>query len=399
MNLSGPSRGRISVIGQGYVGLPLAIAAAESGFEVTGIDIDASRVASLNAGVSPVGDITNTAISSVIGAGKYRAVSEFNAVADSEIVIICVPTPLDDAHEPDISTLIAATKSVSEYLRDGVLVIIESTIAPGTTREIIAPLLGSSKKYDLAYSPERIDPSNTQWTIRNTPKLVAGISDQATDRAVNFYSTFIERVDKGSSIEVVEVAKLLENSFRLINISFINEIAIFCEKLEIDIREVIAAASTKPYGFMPFYPSAGVGGHCIPVDPSYLAAKAKELGAPSRFIDLAHEVNRALPDFFAGVALGKLGTLDGKKILLVGIAYKPNVSDMRESPALGLIQALRSRGATVNWHDDLVGAWNGEKSAPITSDCDLVVLVNPHNGTDISVLKSAHIINTRGGYV
>ena len=258
MNLSGPSRGRISVIGQGYVGLPLAIAAAESGFEVTGIDIDASRVASLNAGVSPVGDITNTAISSVIGAGKYRAVSEFNAVADSEIVIICVPTPLDDAHEPDISTLIAATKSVSEYLRDGVLVIIESTIAPGTTREIIAPLLGSSKKYDLAYSPERIDPSNTQWTIRNTPKLVAGISDQATDRAVNFYSTFIERVDKGSSIEVVEVAKLLENSFRLINISFINEIAIFCEKLGIDIREVIAAASTKPCSWPPPMPLPNV---------------------------------------------------------------------------------------------------------------------------------------------
>ena len=389
---------QISVIGQGYVGLPLALAAAESGFSVTGIDSDPGRVSALNAGTSHLRDISTTALAAMISSGGYRASNSYEAIASSEIIIICVPTPLDAARNPDLSFVIEAIRQVSQHLQPGALLIIESTIAPGTTRELIAPLLGPSAEVDLAYSPERIDPANSEWNIRNTPKLVAGLTDQATARAVAFYSQFITQVEAGSSLEVIEVAKLLENSFRLINISFINEIAIFCEKMGIDVREVVKAAATKPYGFMPFYPSAGVGGHCIPVDPIYLAAKARELGMPSKFIEAANEINHSLPPFFAGVALGKLGTLIGKKILVIGIAYKPDVNDLRESPALELIACLRREGAIVSWHDELVATWNGEKSAPITEKCDLAILVNPHATTDISAISATQTLDTRGGY-
>ena len=398
------NQGQISVVGQGYVGLPLALAAAEAGFTVIGVDTDEERVAALNAGVSPVRDISSALLASLLASGAYRASKGFEAIADSEIIIICVPTPLDDARNPDLVAVFEATKAVAADIAPGALLIIESTIAPGTTREIIAPLLGNFgnlenlSSIDLAYSPERIDPANSEWNIKNTPKLVAGLNEKAANRAAAFYSQFITQVEVGSSLEVIEVAKLLENSFRLINISFINEIAMFCEKIGVDIREVVKAAATKPYGFMPFYPSAGVGGHCIPVDPSYLATKARELGTPSRFIELAHEVNRSLPEFFTGVALGKLGILSGKKILVIGIAYKPNVSDVRESPAIGLISALRSEGAIVSWHDELVSSWNGEKSAPINDQNDLAILVNPHEATQISAISATHILDTRGGY-
>jgi len=389
---------RIAVVGQGYVGLPLAIAAAEAGFSVVGIDINGDLVSALSAGTSPVGDISDAELAHVIARGTYCASTDFSLIVDCEIAVICVPTPLDSYHRPDLSALESAVHSVATHLSEGSLLIVESTIAPGTTREVVAKIVGSDKNIEIAYSPERIDPSNKQWNIRNTPKLVAGLTPRATDRTVDFYSAFINRVDRGESVEVIEVAKLLENSFRLINISFINEIAIFCQKLGVDVRDVIKAASTKPYGFMPFFPSAGVGGHCIPVDPSYLSAKAHEIGAPSRFIDLANDVNRSMPVFFAGIALGKLGTLAAKRILIVGIAYKPNVSDMRESPAVELIAELRSRGAEVSWHDDLVGTWAGESSTPLTADYDLVIFVNPHPGTDISLLGTAHVLDTRGGY-
>ena len=252
--------------------------------------------------------------------------------------------------------------------------------------------------YDLAYSPERIDPANKTWKVTNTPKLVAGLTPKATDRAATFYRTFVETVKTGSSPEVIETAKLLENSFRLINISFINEIAQFCSALKIDVREVVDAAATKPYGFMPFYPSAGVGGHCIPVDPSYLVAKAREIGAPTSFINLANDLNRSLPTYFTGVASGILGGLKNKKILVVGVAYKPEVSDVRETPVAGLIRELRSKGAEVAWHDDLVKDWNGEESVALTANYDLVILANPHSGTDLSLLNSTRVLNTRGGY-
>jgi UDP-N-acetyl-D-glucosamine dehydrogenase len=227
---------------------------------------------------------------------------------------------------------------------------------------------------------------------------VAGLTGSATEQALAFYQSFVSEVTVGSSIEVIETAKLLENSFRLINISFINEIAEFSARMGIDVREVIDAAATKPYGFMPFYPSAGVGGHCIPVDPSYLVAKAREIGSPTRFIDLANDVNASLPSYFVGVATGILGTLQEKKIIVVGVAYKPDVSDIRETPAFALISLLRKSGALVDWHDDLVASWNGERSTALTNSYDLAILVNPHTGTDLSALGSTKILNTRGGY-
>ena len=390
---------KVSVIGQGYVGLPLALALANSGHNVSGIDLDQKLVEKIIGGKSPIIDISDQEISDALSSGNYSVSGEFDSVTNSEVVVICVPTPLDTEHRPDLSFLKAATNSVAKNLQSGTLIVNESTVSPGTTRGLIKEILDTAGvDYDLAYSPERIDPANKKWKVTNTPKLVAGLTPVASERAASFYRTFVESVKVGSSPEVIETAKLLENSFRLVNISFINEIAQFCAALKIDVREVVDAAATKPYGFMPFYPSVGVGGHCIPVDPSYLVAKAKELGAPTRFIDLANDVNRSLASYFAGIAAGILGGLQNKTILVVGIAYKPEVSDVRETPAAGLISELRSKGADVAWHDDLVKEWNGEKSALLSPNYDLVVLANPHSGTDLSVLTSAKVLNTRGGY-
>ncbi len=391
---------RVAIIGQGYVGLPLAVAAAEAGHTVVGIDVDAKKVALLNHGTSPVSDISDSSLTAVIASGNYQASNSFASVSTADVVCICVPTPLDDQGNPELSALESALEGIGANIGASALVILESTISPGTTRGLASSILSAVSRhsdFELAYSPERIDPANTCWNVRNTPKLVAGITPAGTSRAIHFYSSFVEKVISSPSVEVIETAKLLENSFRFVNISFINELAVFCSKLGIDVREVIDAAATKPYGFMPFYPSAGVGGHCIPVDPSYLAAKAREIGAPTRFIDLANEVNLSMPSFFAGKAEGMLGSLSGKKILVVGVAYKPDVSDVRETPASGLIKALRSAGAVVSWHDHLVLEWNGESSVPLASDYDLVVLVNPHSSVDLSVLDGVPVLNTRGG--
>ena len=390
---------QVAIVGQGYVGLPLAIAAANAGHHVVGIDTNPKQIALLSKGLSSIGDISDSDISAVIASEHYRATDNFQSVSTAEIVIICVPTPLDSAYNPDLSFLESALKSIAPHLTTDSLVIIESTVAPGTTRNLVAELLTKSgKPFDLAYSPERIDPANSTWNVTNTPKLVAGLSEQATMRAVSFYRSFVETVTTGSSLEVIETAKLLENSFRLVNISFINEVAQFCAALKIDVREVVDAAATKPYGFMPFYPSAGVGGHCIPVDPKYLASKAAEIGVPSRFIDLAHEINLSLPSYFAGVATGMLGSLKDKKILVVGIAYKPDVADSRETPAAGIITALRTAGAVVSWHDDFVNEWKNETSAPLTDTYDLAILVNPHTHCDLTLLATTPVLNTRGGY-
>jgi len=389
----------VAIIGQGYVGLPLAIAAAKAGHKVVGIDTNYLLVEKLREGRSPIGDLSDAQISQVINSGCYRVSDNYESIGVSDVIIVCVPTPLDSDHKPDLSHLMTALFSITPKLRAKTLVIIESTVAPGTTRTLVANSLSpAGVEYDLAYSPERIDPANKKWNVTNTPKLVAGLTDRATESAVKFYQSFIDSVSTGSSLEVIETAKLLENSFRLINISFINEIAQFCSALKIDVREVIDAAATKPYGFMPFYPSAGVGGHCIPVDPKYLSSKADEIGVSSRFIDLAHEVNVSLPSYFAGVAAGMLNGLPSKNILVIGVAYKPDVADHRETPALGLIKALREAGASVSWHDDLVKAWNGESTVPLSGSYDLAILVNPHNDSDLSLLGSTPILNTRGGY-
>lgn len=390
---------RVAIVGQGYVGLPLAMAAASAGHTVRGIDLNSELVSALNRGESPIGDISSAAISTGIASGKYLATDKFGTIRDAEIVVICVPTPLDDSYNPDLSHLESALTSIANHLSPETLVINESTVAPGTTRSIIAAKLASSGvPFDLAYSPERIDPANKVWNVTNTPKLVAGLTDVATTRAVDFYKSFVDSVTTGSSLEVIETAKLLENSFRLINISFINEIAQFCAALKIDVREVVDAAATKPYGFMPFYPSAGVGGHCIPVDPKYLSSKANEIGLPSKFIDLAHDINLSLPSYFTGVATGMLGSLHEKEILIVGVAYKPDVADVRETPAENLITALRKSGAKVFWHDDLVQSWNGESSSPLSNTYDLAILVNPHGNCDLTLLGTTPVLNTRGGY-
>jgi UDP-N-acetyl-D-glucosamine dehydrogenase len=382
---------KVAVVGQGYVGLPLALAAAEAGYEVVGIDSDADRVAQLNAGRSPIGDISDSYLKAQ---SRYKSTLDYSVVAHSEIVVLSLPTPLDSGRNPDNSYLLSGARSVAPFLSAGTLVINESTVSPGYTRDVLGEIfLG----FDLAYSPERIDPANKTWNVKNTPKLVAGLTEASTARAVHFYSEFVSTVSSYSSVEVVETAKLLENSFRLVNISFINEIAEFCAAMKIDIREVIAAASTKPYGFMPFFPSAGVGGHCIPVDPTYLASKARDIGAPIRLIDVANEVNLSRPSYFVGVALGILGALSGKKILVIGVAYKSNVADVRETPAESLIMLLRAAGAEVAWHDDLVGQWYGESSVALSAEYDLAILVNPHTDTDLSALRGIPMIDTRGG--
>lgn len=388
---------KIAVIGQGYVGLPLAVAAAKVGHSVIGIDLNLDLVALLNEGISPISDISNECISEI--KNNYQASTDFNLIKDSEIVAICVPTPLDAGNNPDNSYLLSALNSVAANMKSGALVIIESTISPGTTRNTADKILKESgKAYELAYSPERIDPANKQWNISNTPKLVAGLTPEATKRASDFYKTFIKEVVVGESVETFETAKLLENTFRLINISFINEFADFCQKMGIDVREVIAAASTKPYGFMPFLPGAGVGGHCIPVDPTYLSSKAKEIGASTKFIDLANQVNHSLGDFFTRVAENKIGPIQGKKVLLIGIAYKPNVADVRETPAQAIYDALKAKGAEIYFHDSLISKWNAMNSVSISNNFDLAILINPHTGTDLDALGEMKVLDTRGGY-
>ena len=391
----------VSVIGLGYVGLPLATAAAKSGYQVTGIDLDEIKVREVNNGKSQIEDIDNGELSKLIQSGKIKAESSFTSVEKASIVIICVPTPLLENHLPDLSYIESVAKSIKGKLGEGSLVILESTVAPGTTREFLAPLLefdftNPDGSFKLAFSPERIDPMNLSWTIKNTPKIVAGLTTESRNLAVTFYSEFIDEIIECESVEVAETAKLLENSFRFINISFINEISILCQKLGIDINEVIKAASSKPYGFMPFYPSIGVGGHCIPVDPIYLANAAKALGVPTRFINLAEQINQEMPIYFVDRAEEKLGGLKNKKILVVGVAYKPNVSDTRESPAKLLIAGLKQKGAQVSWHDDLVKDWNGEKSVALSNKYDLAILATPHDYLDLAKLGDVPILNTRG---
>ena len=392
--------GNVSIIGQGYVGLPLAIACAKAGYTVTGIDTNELIVEKLSKGESTIEDIPDLALQEVISTGNYSASKEYKSIAKAGTVIVCVPTPLNSRNQPDLSYLLSAINSLSKLVKEKTLIIIESTIAPETTRKIVFPLIQNqveplNTNFHLAFSPERIDPSNQEWNILNTPKLVSGIDELSCELAFKFYSSFISNVIKCNSLEVAETAKLLENSFRFINISFVNQIAMFCNKLGIDVNDVIKAASTKPYGFMPFYPSAGVGGHCIPVDPMYLSSKARDIGSALTFIDLAERTNSEMPLYFAERAQNKLGNLRDKSILIVGVAYKPNISDVRQTPAEPLISELRARGAQVVWHDDLVNEWNGEKSVALTGNYDLVVLVTIHSNMDLGMLADAPVLDTR----
>ncbi len=346
----------IGVIGLGYVGLPLAIAFAQAGFTVVGFDVDRERVAALNDGICPISDVAAAALKGAL-ATNFRATGDFEQLAEVDVVTICVPTPLGKNKEPDISYIMNAEEQVACRLRRGQLIVLESTTFPGTTEELLLPLferrgLRAGSDYCLAFSPERIDPGNKHFAIHNTPKVVGGITEQCTHLVSALYSAVVTQVIPVSSPKAAELVKLLENTFRAVNIGLANEFAQIADILEVDIWEVIQAATTKPYGFMPFYPGPGLGGHCIPIDPLYLSWKLRSLDYRARFIDLASEVNEGMPGFVVDQvarALNEHGKcLKGSRILVLGVAYKRDVSDMRESPALGVMQLLLKRHAHVS---------------------------------------------------
>lgn len=392
---------KVAVVGQGYVGLPLALAAAKAGFNVIGLDNNSKKILNLKNFISDIEGVASDELRKISLQGNYFATLDFSKLADAKIILICVPTPLGENGKPDLKFLIAATTEVANIMSRGTLVIVESTVAPGTIRNTIVPLIKNVSKFEdqdfnVAFSPERVDPLNETWGIENTPKLLSALSEDGYQLAHNFYTKFVKIVIKCDSIEVAETAKLLENTFRLINISFINEISIFCQKLGIEVNQVIKAASTKPFGFMPFYPSIGIGGHCIPVDPIYLATAAKSIGAPTRLIDLAHQINQEMPSYFIGRAEEKIGGLKDKKVLVIGVSYKPNMADIRESPVEALILGLRNKGAEVFWHDDLVKEWRDEKSVALSDVYDLAIIATPHAYLDLTKLGDVPILNTRG---
>ncbi|MCI0440783.1 MAG: nucleotide sugar dehydrogenase [Chloroflexi bacterium] len=389
----------VSVVGLGYVGLPLALAFAEAGFRVVGIDVDSGRVSALNGGESYVAGIPSERLAR---ARNLSATTDYDALRDADAVIVCVPTPLSKARAPDISHIIAAVEGIARRLRPAMLVVLESTTYPGTTREVVLPRLQSAagqslkvgKDFFLAYSPERIDPGRADWTIQNTPKLIGGVTERCAALAASLYGRAIERVVSVSSPEVAEMAKLLENTFRAANIALVNEFAIMCNRLGLDVWEVIEAAETKPFGFVPFYPGPGLGGHCIPVDPQYLAWKLQTLNYSARFIKLAEEVNFGMPEYVVGRVADALNE-DGKplrdsKALVLGVTYKANVGDTRESPALDIIRLLRDKGAAVAYHDPYVPelAIDEQALSSVTLNeaalrsADCVLIVSPHDSYD-----------------
>lgn len=363
-------------MGQGYVGLSLAASTAGAGCVVVGFDTNQKLVADLNAGKSHVEGV-------VVPSANYIATSNASSIDDSDVVIIAVPTPLNDDRKPDLSYLISACEAVGKALKNKALIINESTSFPGTLRDLIAKNIGeiSGIEHLYAASPERVDPGNPVWNQANTPRLVAGLTEEATKKAVEFYSRFCAHVVQVSSPEVAEAAKLFENTFRQVNIAMVNEFAQISHGLDIDVREVLDAAATKPFGFMKFNPSLGVGGHCIPVDPSYLSFAAENVGIEASFIDLANEINLEMPSYVANRIANEVGGLKGKKVLVAGLSYKANVSDLRESPSLLLIDALEVLGAEVIKHDPLVAGTSEIVSA------DVAILAVAHDVIDKDVLK------------
>jgi UDP-N-acetyl-D-glucosamine dehydrogenase len=382
---------RVAIIGQGYVGLTIAVGAAGAGHSVVGFDVNDGLVIALNAGTSHIEGVSDSALSSLIGSGAYKASTDASVIDGCDVIVIAVPTPLDEARNPDLSYVHAAADLIAKNAKSPALVINESTSYPGTLRkEIAARITGVAHLY--ASSPERVDPGNTQWGTKNTPRLIGGLTPAAVVKAKEFYSTFCDTIIEVSSPEVAEAAKIFENTFRQVNIALVNEFAQIADALGISGREVIDAAATKPYGFMEFNPGPGVGGHCIPVDPSYLAHVANEVGVPATFIKRANEVNLAMPAYVVKrVVAGSGGSIKGKKVVVVGVSYKSNVADTRETPSAGVIDLLRAQGATVTWHDDLVGSWRGESSVPIKG-ADIAVLVTKHDGLDLGALKGCGYI-------
>ena len=392
---------KIAIIGQGYVGLTIAAFASKTN-QVIGFDNSQKVVDQLNQGISHIEGVESTSIKTAINSGNYRASTNGADIADAEVVVIAVPTPLNKERKPDLSYIQSACKTIAENITKPVLVINESTSFPGTIRNLIKPLIESlsTNKIEHLYaiSPERVDPGRTDWDQKNTPRLYAGLSPEASKRTREFYSSFCDNLIEVSSPEVAEAAKLFENTFRQVNIALVNEFAQISHALGISVYETLAAADTKPYGFMKFNPSAGVGGHCIPVDPSYLAHVAEGLGVPATFIQRANEVNLEMPKYIvARVAADNGGTLSGKSVQVIGIAYKPNVADTRETPAELVIDELKRQGAKVSWHDPVVNNWQGETSTALGGS-DIAIVVTLHDTLDKqAVLDSApYVFDTTG---
>ena len=407
---------RIGIVGLGYVGMPLAVEFARAGFRVTGIDVDPRKVASLQQKRSYIQDVSSEALREVMEMGTFTSTTDFGIVRKLDAVIICVPTPLRKTRDPDISYIVSALEEVSPRVHRGMLVVLESTSYPGTTEEILLPSLQESGlkvgvDFFLAFSPERVDPSNVKFGIRNTPKVVGGITPVCGRIAAYLYQHAVDRVVPVSSARAAELAKLLENTFRSVNIGLVNEMALMCDRLDLDVWEVIDAAATKPFGFMPFYPGPGLGGHCIPIDPHYLSWKLRTLDYQARFIELAADINGQMPHHVLARIVDALNArkkaLRGARILVVGVAYKRDTNDTRESPALDLIRLLRERGAVVAFHDPLVpylpdGPYGkGGKSAPLSGASlgrhDCAVIVSDHSTIDYQRLVdgSRIVVDTR----
>jgi UDP-N-acetyl-D-glucosamine dehydrogenase len=411
---------RVAILGLGYVGLPLAAVFAEAGFEVIGIDPDQRKVDTLCRGESHIQDIPSEQLARLVSEGKLKATTDFSILRQADAVSICVPTPLRKTGDPDLSFILDATDELAKYIHPGMVVVLESTTYPGTTREILLPKLGEDPKliagedFFLAFSPERVDPGRKDWTTLNTPKVIGGITPACTDVAATWYAQALQTVVPVSSSEVAEMAKLLENTFRMINIGLVNEMALMCSRLGVDVWEVIDAAATKPFGFMKFTPGPGLGGHCIPIDPLYLSWKLRSLKYTARFIELASEINTSMPRYVVGKVQDALNEgvadsapkpLNGSRVLVLGVAYKPDVEDLRESPALDIIGLLEQKGARVSYHDPYIPTLNHDglemtsvldlMAAVSAADC--VVIITNHSSYDYRAIleNAALIVDTR----
>jgi UDP-N-acetyl-D-glucosamine dehydrogenase len=400
------------VVGLGYVGLPLAVTFAEAGVPVVGLDAVQSKVDRVNAGESYIEDVPSARLAPFVGAGTMRATTSWDDLRAADAVLICLPTPLTEHREPDLSAVLGAAESLARRLRPGHLVVLESTTYPGTTREELAPVLERSglragRDFNLAFSPERVDPGREDWTTATTPKVIGGLTPACTRRAMDVYGLACETLVPVGSPEVAELTKLLENIFRSVNIALVNELAMLCDRMGIDVWDVIEAAATKPFGFMPFRPGPGLGGHCIPIDPFYLTWKAREFDLHTEFIELAGKVNSQMPEFCVGKVARALNShrkaLNGSRVLVVGVAYKADVNDTRESPALKVIELLRNDGALVEYHDPHVASLpqRGLESVPLDAETidayDAVVVVTAHRGVDWAMIgqEAALVVDLR----
>ena len=407
-------KAKVGVIGLGYVGLPLAVEFARQGFDVSGFDVDESKISQINAGQSYIPDVPQADLCEVVKAGRLRGTSRMAELAGMDAIDICVPTPLRKTKDPDLSYVVHAVEAVAATLKRGQLIILESTTYPGTTDEVVQPLLESrglkaDVDFFLAFSPERVDPGNQTYNTRNIPKIVGGVGPASTEAAALLYGAIVERVVQVSSTRVAEMVKLLENTFRAVNIGLVNELALMCHKMDIGVWEVIDAAKTKPFGFMPFYPGPGLGGHCIPIDPFYLSWKARQNGFECRFIELAGNINSAMPDYVVERVAAALNTarksINGSRVHLIGVAYKRDVNDMRESPALDVLELLSKRGAQLSYSDPFVPELkygdhvlsSVELSAAIASAPDCVVICTDHTVFDYDALVKSGtlVIDTR----